>query len=72
MKRQDYLKQLQNKTVSELEQGLEDTRRELAETKIQHSMNRLKDHSQMKKLRRQLARIQTIINQKREEQPNVS
>ncbi|MBU0709069.1 50S ribosomal protein L29 [Patescibacteria group bacterium] len=62
MKKQQFLKDILNKDLTQLEQQLQEIRAELNEIRIQLQMNKLKDYSKIKTLKRNIAQILTIIN----------
>ena len=53
--------ELQKFTDEELTQMLEDSKRKLMELRFQLEMNRLKNHSQITVVKRDIARIKTIL-----------
>ena len=55
-------------TDDELEQALEDTRKELFNVKIQHSTSQLEAPLQIRRLRRNVARIQTEASKRKKAQ----
>lgn len=52
------------KSISELKKDVESLREEIAKLRFEHSLGKLKDTSQLKKKRRELARVLTEIRQK--------
>jgi len=52
---------LQKFTDEELLQMLEDSKRKLMDLRFQLEMNRLKNHSQITSVKRDIARIKTIL-----------
>lgn len=54
------------KSLSELNKNLVDISQQLVETKLKLATGQLKDTSQIKKLKYQIALIKTIISQKNE------
>lgn len=65
MKAKEYLGDLRNKSVDELQKVLSETKRELFSLKFRQATNQLSDMSQIRKTRKKIARIQTIITQKK-------
>jgi len=53
--------ELQQFTDEELLQMLEDSKRKLMDLRFQLEMNRLKNHSQITSVKRDIARIKTIL-----------
>jgi large subunit ribosomal protein L29 len=53
--------------VSELEQRLAETRRELFNLRFQHATGQLENTGQLKEVRRNIARLLTVLTQKRQE-----
>lgn len=64
MKRNQEKQNLQDMSVSDLKEQLENTRRELFNVRLNAAAAHIKDYSQFKKLRRTIARILTVIEQK--------
>lgn len=52
------------KSVNELRKQLAEARKELAELQISSSIGRLKDYSQVRKTKKRIARLLTVINEK--------
>lgn len=52
--------------VQELEKTLKDTRQQLMNARFQHAGASLEDTASLKNMRRQVARISTILNEKQE------
>ena len=50
----------------ELEQKAHDTRRELFNAKVKHATGQLENTSLLRNLRRDVARVETVLAQKRE------
>ncbi len=57
--------QLRRMTISELEQELDKLRHEQYRLRVQRSVRQLKDTAALRTVRRNIARIQTILNEKR-------
>ena len=64
MKMKDYREDLQAKTTEELQAQLVDAKKELFNLRFQNSTNQLDNTSRIKDVRRNIARIQTVITQK--------
>jgi large subunit ribosomal protein L29 len=52
--------------VEELEKRLAQTRRELFNLRFQHATGQLENTGQLKEVRRNIARLLTVLNQKRQ------
>ena len=64
MKTNAYLKDLNNKTVAELKAELVDAKKELFNLRFQNATNQLDNTSRIKEVRKNIARIQTVITAK--------
>ena len=64
MKMKEYREDLQTKTAQELQQQLVDAKKELFNLRFQNATNQLDNTSRIKDVRRNIARIQTVITQK--------
>ena len=64
MKMKDYREDLQAKTAEELQSLLVDAKKELFNLRFQNATNQLDNTSRIKDVRRNIARIQTVITQK--------
>ena len=53
--------------IEELERRLADTRRELFNLRFQHATGQLENTGQLTQVRRNIARILTVLNQKQQE-----
>ncbi len=53
--------------VAQLEQRLADTRRELFNLRFQHATGQLENTGQIKEVRKNIARILTVLNRKQQE-----
>jgi large subunit ribosomal protein L29 len=53
--------------VGELEQRLAETRRELFNLRFQHATGQLENTGQLTEVRKSIARLLTVLNQKRQE-----
>ncbi len=57
------IEEYRKKSKQELQEMLNQVRQELAELQIAASVGRVKDYSQVKKTRKKIARILTILNE---------
>ncbi len=64
MKINGYLEDLRNKTADELKLELVSAKKELFNLRFQNATNQLDNTSRIKAVRRNIARIQTVITQK--------
>ena len=64
MKTNAYLKELNNKTVAELKAELVDAKKELFNLRFQNATNQLDNTARIKEVRKNIARIQTVITEK--------
>ena len=64
MKMKEYREDLQAKTTEELQAALVDAKKELFNLRFQNATNQLDNTSRIKDVRRNIARIQTVISQK--------
>lgn len=64
MKTKDYVLELKNKSVEELNSELVNAKKELFNLRFQNATNQLNNTARIKEVRRNIARIQTIITQK--------
>ncbi len=53
--------------IAQLEQRLADTRRELFNLRFQHATGQLENTGQIREVRKNIARILTVLNQKQQE-----
>ena len=53
--------------VQELERRVAETRRELFNLRFQHATGQLENTGQLKEVRRDIARLLTVLNQKKQE-----
>jgi len=67
MKTNKYTAELTTKTDAELAQALTDAKKELFNLRFQNATNQLDNTARIKEVRRNIARIQTIITQKAKE-----
>ena len=66
MKTNKYVEELNNKTTAELNQELVAAKKELFNLRFQNATNQLDNTSRIKDVRKNIARIQTVINAKAE------
>ena len=64
MKTKDFVEELKTKSVDELNIDLVDAKKELFNLKFQNATNQLENTSRIKEVRRNIARIQTLITEK--------
>lgn len=64
MKSNKYVEELQSKTVAQLNEELVAAKKELFNLRFQNATNQLDNTSRIKEVRRNIARIQTVIAQK--------
>ena len=64
MKIKNYVKDLNAKSVAELNQELVAAKKELFNLRFQNATNQLDQTSRIKQARRNIARIQTVLAQK--------
>ncbi|MBR1443400.1 MAG: 50S ribosomal protein L29 [Firmicutes bacterium] len=64
MKTKNFLEELRAKSAEELNQDLVDAKKELFNLRFQNATNQLSNTSEIKKVRKNIARIQTVITQK--------
>ena len=64
MKTKNFVEELRNKTNEELNQDLVDAKKELFNLRFQNATNQLSNTARIKEVRKNIARIQTIITQK--------
>ncbi len=63
MKVNDYLIDLRKKTVEELSEELVSAKKELFNLRFQNATNQLDNTGRIKEVRRNIARIQTVISE---------
>ena len=61
MKTSKYVEDLRNKSVAELNEELVAAKKELFNLRFQNATNQLDNTSRIKEVRRNIARIQTVI-----------
>ena len=64
MKTNKYLEELKSQSAAELKQQLVEAKKELFNLRFQNATNQLDNTSRIKEVRRNIARIQTVITQK--------
>ena len=64
MKTKDYMNELNAKSVDELQNELVAAKKELFNLRFQNATNQLENTSRIKDVRKNIARIQTVIAQK--------
>ena len=67
MKTNKYVEDLNTKSASELAQDLTAAKKELFNLRFQNATNQLDNTARIKEVRRNIARIQTVITQKAKE-----
>ena len=65
MKTSAYLEELKNQSVADLEAQLVDAKKELFNLRFQNATNQLDNTSRIKEVRKNIARIQTVITEKK-------
>lgn len=65
MKTKDYVKELRTKSIDELSAELTDAKKELFNLRFQNATNQLENTGRIKEVRTNIARIQTLITEKR-------
>ncbi len=64
MKSKAYLEELNNKSVDELAEELVSAKKELFNLRFQNATNQLKNTARITEVRRNIARIQTVLTSK--------
>ena len=64
MKTNKYVEELKSKSAAELNQELVAAKKELFNLRFQNATNQLDNTSRIKEVRKNIARIQTVITQK--------
>ena len=64
MKTNKYIADLKKKSPAELNEALVDAKKELFNLRFQNATNQLDNTSRIKEVRKNIARIQTIITEK--------
>ena len=65
MKAKDYVKELKTKSIEELNGDLEAAKKELFNLKFQNATNQLENTGRITTVRKNIARIQTVITEKK-------
>jgi len=65
LKTKSYLVELRNKSIEELESDLVSAKKELFNLRFQSATNQLTNTSRIKQVRKNIARIQTVITLKK-------
>ena len=68
MKSKEYLIDLNNKSAAELSEALVAAKKELFNLRFQNATNQLDNTNRIKEVRRNIARIQTVITKNAKEQ----
>ncbi len=66
MKTNKYVEELQAKSVAALSEDLVAAKKELFNLRFQNATNQLNNTARIKEVRKNIARIQTVITQKKE------
>ena len=66
MKIKEYVEDLRAKSAAELEEELVAAKKELFNLRFQNATNQLENTSRIKEVRRNIARIQSVITEKAE------
>ena len=64
MKKTTYVDELKTQSVQQLQEKLVSAKKELFNLRFQNATNQLDNTSRIKEVRRNIARIQTLISQK--------
>mgnify|MGYP000581135006 FL=1 len=64
MKSNKFVEELKNKSVEELNQELVTAKKELFNLRFQNATNQLDNTARIKEVRKNIARIQTVITEK--------
>ena len=64
MKTSAYLEELKSQSVADLQAQLVDAKKELFNLRFQNATNQLDNTARIKEVRRNIARIQTVITEK--------
>ena len=64
MKTKDFTAELRAKTIEELNQELVEAKKELFNLRFQNATNQLSNTARITEVRKNIARIQTVITQK--------
>ncbi len=63
MKTNTFVAELKSKSLAELNAQLEDAKKELFNLRFQNATNQLENTSRIKEVRKNIARIQTVITE---------
>ena len=63
MKTKDFVKELNNKSLDELNNELVAAKKELFNLRFQNATNQLENTSRIKEVRKNIARIQTVMTE---------
>ena len=66
MKSSEYLKELRTQSAAQLQEQLVAAKKELFNLRFQNATNQLDNTSRIKEVRKNIARIQTVITEKAE------
>ena len=66
MKSSEYLKELRTQSAAQLQEKLVAAKKELFNLRFQNATNQLDNTSRIKEVRRNIARIQSVITEKAE------
>ncbi|MGN1317857.1 MAG: 50S ribosomal protein L29 [Lachnospirales bacterium] len=64
MKKTDFIEELNTKTVEELNNDLVEAKKELFNLRFQNATNQLSNTARIRLVKKNIARIQTVITQK--------
>ena len=64
MKTKEFIEELNSKTVAELNNDLVEAKKELFNLRFQNATNKLSNTSRITLVRKNIARIQTVLTQK--------
>ena len=64
MKTSEFVKELKSQSVADLQAQLVDAKKELFNLRFQNATNQLDNTSRIKEVRKNIARIQTVITEK--------
>ncbi|MBR6400245.1 MAG: 50S ribosomal protein L29 [Firmicutes bacterium] len=64
MKTKNFVEDLRSKTIDELNQELVEAKKELFNLRFQNATNQLSNTARITEVRKNIARIQTVITQK--------
>ncbi|MGN0197896.1 MAG: 50S ribosomal protein L29 [Candidatus Gastranaerophilaceae bacterium] len=60
------LEEMREKTVEELKAAVVDSKKQLFDLRVQKSLNKLENTAQIGKIKREIAQMKTVINEKAE------